>query len=364
LRVYRSTLHATGACTFIIDKWYLQLNATTSPATAWVSSKTLYNRYDPVATSATTQQYINYLDVWGIPGDAPAVVRQKLTGVTIASAGNPQMVAIGRTLSGDYDAATFTHWLEAEDATTGGMGITWSTPSDANRSGGAYLRATDSGVGVGTGSFSFTGAAAIKLASQPWQVYAIIRASDTGVVFALTNGSVSAGFNVESVGSVSPSTANQWEAVYLGTINATGQVVGNAPSVPTANILLHFAVSTAAVGGTPTGDIDAFCLIPAQQQDTNILLETNFQSGTWDPPSGSAILYIDGYTRQAYLNQLLTAVPNRLGGLWTLQPGEFAQRLIMATFTDTYVTGGWTLLDTWTVELAVTARTRHLLGTI
>jgi hypothetical protein len=341
LRVYRNTLDATGACTFIVDKWYLQLNATTSPATAWVSSKTLYNRYDPVATSATTQQYINYFDVWGIPGDAPALSRYKLVEGTVA---NTPYISMGKILSGSFDAALFDHWYEAEDAdvlVTADAAAT--TPADANRSGGAYLRITYSGAAAATARFYVTGDAAKRLASIVWGVYAVVRSTSTTRTFTLDG----VALNVDNNAPVSVASANQWEPLFLGTVNGTGQLYNDAPDAVTANHGFEIQM----LGSSGTDDIDFVFLTPMQLQDTNILIDRP----TW------TTLYIDGRARKAYPAGNSIGV-NRLGELWTLQPGELTQRVIFGMYTEG--TDGWVLLDNWTVELSVTTRTRHLLGTI
>jgi hypothetical protein len=307
----------------------------------------MYNRNDH---DATNPEYINTLDIIGVKGDTPALVRFDFTGVSLNSTGNGESIIAGLITETSQQVTTFTHWLEGEDATGSGTGPvpTFTTPADAARSGGAYARASGGSI-AGVWSWTISDDDLQALSACAWVVYAVARASDADATLQLAMPTALNSVNVSGE-AVGVTALNTWEPLFLGIINNVERTASGASGMDQ-----QLAITVFTDGGTV--DLDFICLFPAQKQDRNILLETELYTA-WDT-GGADVLSISGFDKMAFMDSIGTDIPDRLGGLWTVEPG-IGSRLIFARIDSTNT---WTLGDNWLTAVTVRARTRHLLGT-
>ncbi|MBK7179772.1 MAG: hypothetical protein IPH82_21770 [Chloroflexi bacterium] len=111
LDVVRRSAIATQTTNFLVDNLYMAVGATTAPP-AFSSAKTL------------TNNGVNYLDFWGIPGDVPALVRYALSGITNKS------LVFGKKTDGTQLATKVRYIIED---TYFANGSTWATTSNYTR---------------------------------------------------------------------------------------------------------------------------------------------------------------------------------------------------------------------------------------
>ena len=130
---------ATATGTYFVDGAYFRTG--TSLPTAWISGRDVKNHFDDDG-----QAHINYVDVYDVPGDVPAVAQiqgdevEAHTVFYVAARHNPRQ--------------TNTLWLEAETGTGTGGGSTSSKVAVADASNGSILR------WAGSASLDFPTAAA------------------------------------------------------------------------------------------------------------------------------------------------------------------------------------------------------------
>jgi hypothetical protein len=341
---------ADGNGIFYIDNAYLQIGTTTAPK-AWASSAALKNRYDPAATTAATRQQINYLDVWGVPGDAPALVKNT---ITIPAVSRSTIIA-SRHTSGVYDATAVRSWIESDEfTTTAGTGA-WSDVVDAARTDAHYTRYTEK---AGAGPYSaaratilMTGSTARAFAKAPRRVFGILRASTVDIKFLLLSGIAGVNLsNPKTATGVSVSAINTWEFVDLGIINAKGLL----PDVVTTDADQEVSVSVQVSGtsASSTCDIDALMIFVAQD-------EFAIWVGVEDTKAAGGNIIFDG-TEKAVISEGSAIYESALGGLWYLHPNVTNRLLLAIAGTD----DAHVLADTLTLSLFIIPRTSHLLGTV
>jgi hypothetical protein len=135
-----------GAATYYVDGAYVELGTSTAPK-AWMSARAIDNRNDPQSTSAATENYLNYIDVWGIPGDAPALTDFRLTGDSNAS-GSFDILVASSIADGTTLAANHFHWIESDatEVSYPGSGIgSWTDQTGSTNDHYKQFAATGSG---------------------------------------------------------------------------------------------------------------------------------------------------------------------------------------------------------------------------
>ncbi|MCP5016117.1 MAG: hypothetical protein GY938_12730 [Ketobacter sp.] len=352
MRVNRTLANATAARPYLVDGFYLEIDQTVIP-NAWCSSSSLENRND-TATGATESQ-INYIDVWGIPGDAPAILQTQndMTGGGVTQSD----YIMAMQTDGKHNVAGVKHWVENNGGIVyallpgEGTQITNAAPA---RTAGDYLRhtapASDVVVTATADPYSLVEEAAAFFAS-PRRVFAIIRCSSASSTIEIANtyyGSVSSE-------PVSVNATNTWELRDLGLITPApfDSVLEYTTAVGAAGI--DFEVSNVA---NATFDIDAIMFLP---------VSAGFMMGAATGAINSALvtpLYTIGKT-QEFFSGNSPAINSTNGDVWTVASGERMTRMIFVThdvlFSGSY---GMEILDTWEFTLTITPRTRHLLGTL
>lgn len=328
----------------ILDAAYLTFGTTTAPA-AWSSYYQLQNRAD---TSAANPERINYIDVWGVPGDAPALVDFLLDWKVLGSL--KDKLLIGKKVDGKYRAAAITGWIESDEF-TGNTAAFAAWSAGTGTSNNHYFRLTQNGTaneGSGTRTTTLSGSAARYVADSPKRAFAIVRSSNTSSTFWLTYATSSTTLHTSQAKTVG--AANTWTLVDLGLINAAGvfpEDVADA-SYPVTFMTISVAIPQSS---SATADIDAVLLMPV---DEILLLDEAFTLNI----TGNS--YIRGSYRDAYFDQGLQH-PAMFGSMWYAEAGNTTTRYRLAIFgsNDSY-----NLTDAVNITtLSITPRTRHLLGT-
>lgn len=348
----RIQVKATGAAaTFYVDGLYLEAGGTAVPAWGWMSARNIDNRNDIRSTSAALENYLNYIDVWGLIDDAPAYARVKITTDTSAAA---DVFMLSSFTDGKYPVANVKHWFDSQEsgiATTSVLNGSWSSQADAGRADGTYLRLTSTSVGATTGSVTFTygGATAARaFAKTDKRVFAIARTNSTGIskgdymnLYLVTDTDKTRFTRAEFT------TADTWELIDLGVLNIAGIVPDDAPGVP----YVSWKASIESVAGDPSNtDFDALLTIPIDNDFIIAQMTVPSTEEAWIDGIQNGV--INGYTENNRFQE------NVLGEWRHIYPGV-TNRLIFVVTQDSYAHD---LTDSMTVELEIRRNTRQLVG--
>lgn len=348
LRIARESAFATRATTWYTDNLFIMVGTETVPD-AWCSTSAIKNRYDPAATSAATEGQINYVDVWGVPGDSKAVAQ---TTVTLGSVSRTTIMA-SRHTDGDILAADIDHWIDSNELTTASSSGTWSTQSDANRSNGSYKRFTEGGSpGVNSRVYILlTGSDARSFLKYPRRFFIIAKSSSTTSDFVgrLTSSGVSInGVDPTDLGTGVANTGT-WELLDLGLVDGSGLLANSPPSDSDQEISISTYVQLAP--SSSTNDIDAL-FFPVVGDEFAV-----WTGVTGTKASGGDIVF-DGTTKSV-ISEGSGINENTPGSLWYVSQSKMNRYI----FSVVGSSGAHTLTDTMTVSFVIYPRTRHLLGT-
>jgi hypothetical protein len=344
LLISRAAGDATVATTFSVDACYLEVDQTTAPD-AWASSKNIDNRNDILSTSQTTENYLNYIDTWGIPGDAPALALWKFT--TSTGATSIRQLYAARVADGVYTIADHDHYVGSDEFTTAPAGP-WSTNTGTTENQYQIFTAAST-PDTGTATLTLTGDDARKLASSDLRAFAVCRAitstSDTISLSATINGLDYADANAVSVPATSPT---DWYLLDLGKIAATGIIPATTPASPS------LAITLTVTGATTSNvfHIDHLWLLPIAHE----WLISQFQNNV--PTAGS--IWIDGPGRGIITSVGGVVESGTLPSFWQQEPGAIANRNI---FVVTQANAKNTYADELAASIVITPRTRYLMGT-
>ena len=342
---------------YFIDGAYLEFdgsNGTTAPD-AWMSARNIDNRGDvgdgAGAPTQAQENQLNYIDVWGIPGDAPALIQTKLDWTTTAA--GLDTIFMGKSVDGTILAANQKTWIDdnAFSTSAAGGGGNWTQPADAGRTEGRYRRFTDGAAppSIGVLSITYTDDDARELLLNAKRMYVICRSEDhTTNTFRIV---VTAGMlsgNVMYTG-LTPQASNVWELVDVGLLNVGDAIAKDEPTP--ANTSVTFDIGFTMNGSGDWYDFDAILFMPVDEQ---IILETIYD---FNPNTENT--YIRGQYQDA-IHDSFNVVLRRLGTLWRAEAGSIMSRYVFTCAVNTYYHG-----PTYgaAVELTITPRTRHLLGT-
>lgn len=341
VQVRRTSSNATQTTQVWVDSVYMS-SASSTPPDAFVSTKTVLNRYDPTSTG---EDRINYLDLYGVPGDAPALVDHKLD---VTSATNLYHVYVAKQQDGRYLSANMPHWRESNDISTFAGG---SYVADWARTDGTYFRMTRSAAGVNfpTLNITATWTETIAFAEQTHNIYLIARTSNINTTIEPYTATK---YFTHTGGKETFKAINTWELIPGGTLNPidTRLDLYNTTTGDTVDFLVTMTTSG-------TTDIDAVLFLPTNE-DNFILCNINDDFSTTAGTSDN--MYLLGKDRK-FLNDGTLGVGKYGGNLWTVQPGNTMSRYIYAYMGKS---NQHTLTDSADITLTVTPRTRHLIGTI
>lgn len=323
----------TNGDTSYLDGAYMEFGAATCPD-AFTSHNTIENRYDP--RSAATEDNINYVDVWGVPGDAAAIVKQKVDYVV---ATNTDHLIAARTEDGTITVNNQVWYVDSADMTTSGSD--WSNVVDGTRSGGEYDRNTRN-IGVSELiQYDVTNISDIMTA--PRRLFVLARSSDTASQVQLFS---ALGQTIQE-DAVNFTAANTWEMIDLGVIHPI-QFDGTVYTGGTQSVF-KIRVFCAVAG---TLDVDAAWIFPTGYEYLHA-------GSAASAPSASTDLYIFGADQFIQTNDS-PIVWNKVGSLWYANPGVTNRYVYAIRGSDSAHTIG----DSATFTYTITPRSRHLLGTL
>jgi len=307
----------TGAGEFFLDGAYIQSGATVSPD-GWCSTASLKNRYDPDVAITN----INYLDFWGIPGDADATFILESSGMT-----NEAKRIIGARRTGLNESASATHWRSAENftETTG-----WNRVPDAALAGGYYISSNAPNATSTPTSFTIFNTPCRLYCS----FYATVSTTTCTASYTLMGQTV-------TLSTVTTPTTSAYNLIDLGLINTSGIFEPDN----TTGRTIQVDITVGGVSGTAR--LNGIYLIPTSGGFAYI-------SGA----EGDTKYYSrDNKAYETTADESLGVV----GSMPVLQNGSKGDRLIVL------LAGGtsdqlYTPTRSSTVTSTITPRSRHLLG--
>jgi hypothetical protein len=320
LQVLRDGGAASATGTYYLDAAYLEIDQTVVPE-AWCSTTSIENRHDP---DSSNEDQINYIDIWGVPGDSPAMLSQ-----SIQAGGSHAYLVVNRcrdaTGSGDYYFAHIEGETTSVTSPDGGWALNQSVQSLSTASGGQYRR-----IEVPSTSENAFLSFSIGDYSEGFRAFMRARISNTALKIRMADNDY-VEFNASST----------WETIDLG--YAPNDIARNA--IGGGNDKLKLTIEPTSAGYYI--DIDEFLVFPATT-DGLLIVE-------W---TGVLLLTIDSTYGVAYTSGAQTAPT--LGSLYSILPAE-PQRLVYMTYA---ADNSYDLDDTLDVTFTITPRTRHLLGAI
>lgn len=329
------TAASGGAATYFLDGAYLAASTTTAPV-AFSSKRNIYNRYDPAV--ATTN--INYLDTWGIPGDAPALLKFDLQ----PSTGKATQYIVGAYADGISHANDVDHYRDSSEFTS--LSGTWTTGTGTINN--HYFQCSTTGGVLAVAGSSEAQKISNIYARQPWRVFALAYTSSTAATIQMkyySGSSTVAGVFVAQSEVGQLTETSKWQLVDLGTLNLVDVISEDVTFALSEEIHITQASSQ-------TLRIDGIFYMPTQN-GFNISRHYDLTSAT-----SQSVLY-DGASDQTY--SFATGIRlNSIGRLPILSPGPIMNRLVFIV-----LDGSDNELDitaVFPVTLTVTPRTSHLLG--
>jgi hypothetical protein len=341
-------LGTAGNEVYSVDGCYLQTGTTTPPA-GFMSANAWENLYTP----ENSESEINYIDTWGIPGDAPAMVEleaafdEETEG--IGTSGEVDLLRGWRWSDGTVLAVDVPYWEESDEMTDYDTAFTSGTGTTDNN----YLR-LPSGTASGTLYGTFNWSAYKKHAAG---VFLIGRASSTSVTFQayLSTGPYGGAANKVTVWTsetVTVKAANTWEIIPLGVIPQGNFIVSD-----TVVQYLHIVVANAT---SQTGDVDALICLPLGGSHEYVVSDTTVYSPALVSPAPDHLVIADPSEKAIFAGFGKNYRQDFMGSLWYAEPYVMTRTVLLFSHSD----NEYDLTTAGTIELTITPRTRHLLGTV
>jgi hypothetical protein len=338
IQVIRGSGDASAAGTYYLDAAYLEVDQTVVPA-AWCSTSSIENRYDPTSSD---ESRINYIDVWGVPGDSPGLLDQQLD--HIASGVNIRRTTISQIASGKDPAGVKPYFIDSDNfslSTTNGAA---STPTTGDPIGGDFERFTASG-GPSANTLTATISASdwLTLRNVPLRIFLIAQTSSTNTAFELSTSTFS---SVDS-GEVS-GVGSTWEVVDLGLIIPSGADYFDLYGATFSNvsIVINFTPGTTSA----TVDFDGLYILPAESD--------RFIIGDMAGITSPYRAHVLGSKKDLYRRG--SDVTEWIGGLWYVPAQTESRHVYLIAFQN----NGFNVAQTIDAEFTITPRARHLLGVI
>lgn len=366
--IERQAKNATQITTFRLDSIYIEYGTldtdaiplyALAPPDGFCSTSGILNNYAP--TSGALDR-INYVDVWGIPGDEPALTT---TAWTLFPSGEQQFyVSRSGTAFNNIIASRRTHWIQnsqtdwtvSESATNGA----WSNTTGGTMSGGSMRRFTASG-GTGTGAHVLVETStidAIDTLSGMRHPFLLARSSSTSATITIVVEAGAATGRVELFNSGALTFASANNLLFIDTqkvLNDSGVLrsTNRELSDLTSTYKITFTVASVPNGGTV--DIDALYL-PYSDRELAFI-----QTGIAVPVTGSGgTIYIIGSDKKVVTNTR-SIDEDLLGSMWLTPSGAELTRYL---FFMTPSTNIYTITDNSNITFNCYPRTSHLLGVI
>lgn len=334
--IRRSAGNASIVSAYYVDVAYLQIDTTTMPD-AWCSTISLKNRYDPSVAEAN----INYLDVFGVPGDLPAKIQAKITATT----GNTEAIRIVSIRDGNDLAEKYPYWIDSADFS---LDSGWTETADANYIGGSYSLTNVPNSGMYMLYGITDDAEARWLAEIPALVFILGYASNSATTLDVSFGL--AGEYYPVFDGVSPYATSTNTIIEVGLLNITNdKQAWSETSSPTR--FVRIGVS----GSSGTARVDGVYIFPLAQYMLSEIRDT----GT------GLIAIIDGVLDKLYLTFNSPKIANYIGEIPNISAGNKMTRLIFNAIGQssipTYELQSITA-DIVLDEFQIIPRCSHLLG--
>lgn len=349
LRVFRTSAAGATEGGYFIDGAYLQTNTTVLPTgLSWCSANAIENRYDP---SAGNKSRINYLDVWGLPGDSDAAITLKVEPLTSRTDQTGWVIA--KSTDGKYPAANLGCVYSATNAVwTYTPGFMSTADTDALN---GTARQNNSGIGA-TATFSLTGTDAQLFLSKPRRIF-VLGETDTSSsastidMIAYIEVVGLDRFNYETTAQASFVNNGEYEWIDLGLINATGVVPDNVPSISDVNITIEIDYNRS---GSEVLKFSGIYAMPLDLQDGLAVLELVVPTEPFWLGNGDGSL-IDG---------ALGITRPYTGRIESVASGNKMSRFYFSSYDKDIDDLHHNITATLSVSAEITPRTRHLLGTV
>jgi hypothetical protein len=320
LRIRRKSTYGSTQSIFNVDACYLELNQTTVPD-AWCSTSNIENRNDP---DSSNEDQISYIDVWGVPGDSPALLSQ-----SVDTSDSFSYLVVNKSRTTDGAGTFYAAHFEGED-----LNLSWTDPAWQFAQTDTVLSSASAGnfTRITVPSSSANASLPFFSPDHPagFRVFMRARVSNTALKVYMTDNDY-----------VDFNAANTWETVDLGYVPQTAAFID--PGVGNSKLTL-------IIEPTSTGyyiDLDDIWVLP--------VTDDGFMLLNW---TGGLVLTTDATQKINYTSG--GAFIPALGSLFTILPFE-TQRLVFITYASDNT---YSLDDAIEVTLTVTPRARHLLGTI
>ncbi len=321
-----------GEYTAYFDCAYLELGRTTVPD-VWASTASLLNRNDPTEA----ENYINYIDIGLIPGDAPA---QMLLTNTFQHAANDYYQIWCLEQDGKYNAESIPYVINSDDLIL----LSGTGAYDATKGAGAYHdgdRAQyieDVGENGCRLAYTFSAGDTAILAGRIFKVIVGCMSDDAAGTIALDIGSGDGTVKSRTAGIAG---ASNYELKYVGLFRPSPLMDSAASS---ASLQLYLDID--GIANTKIFEVDVIFLMPV---DRGAVVTKQW--------ANNVATHIDGPRNSVYSNFGLT---DYIGRPFDLLPGLIMNRLRVLNYDSS--DDDYNMADAFPITLTITPRTRHLMG--
>lgn len=320
---------------------YLQVGVAAVPA-AWSSYYLPYNRHDPTSTNP---ERINYIDIWGVPGDENGILVAKYTP---NSNGGERLVASrfsdNRVLAADWPVVYDANNKTGQSASAG----SWASVADAETHGDAAYRFTSAGTGSGYIVFAINGDVAYQLLARPFVVLVRAKSDDLSSTIRITlTDQYSRELSVPAT--VSPLTNGYYNLHFVAYVSATNLVPASRPDTTRPELTL--TVYVANVANTKYVELDTIWMLPT---DGEYMISGKGTGGT-------ETVWLDGRIRANSVSGGVIA-QTQFGTLYEVEPGAITNRIHLLMFQQSSLNQQMNINWYNNVTLEVIPRASLLLG--
>lgn len=345
----------SGTSTGYVSGVYLDtLQASEMPA-GWSSYYTMRNRGDFDNSNPT---YLTHLDVWGIPGDAPALLKIGYTGIG-STRTTPAISLMSKRTQDRYPVDYDKYWLEDDQATWTkvGSGTLTTSVADATRSSGTYVKYVEGVTNTGFyGDFYSAFGSALgdtplvdAFWERPRRFLALVYSTSSTATF---KASIVRGNTASSVYTVlqngDTKTVQQtstWELLDLGAFSLQHIIpVVDDYDYISSPMTLYPRVTVTGMANTEEVRIDALICLWGEEDGFLVAGPTAFDADDL----GKVILHGGG--KQVVIRGGATVADTQApiqGSCWTAMPGPLTSRIVQFVLDDD---AAHTLGDTMQVD--------------
>lgn len=320
-----------GAAEWVMDGAYFDTaNNTTTVPDGWCSDNDFRMRGD---RSTTNPAYINHMDIWGIPGDGPALITHIIDPTTITN--NYLYLIVGKITDGKYLAADMEFWFDTDSssgetnfiATDFANNGSWAASTGTTNN--HFWRFSDGGAGTGEGGkIVFLDDDLIRrFFAVPRRLFVAVRTSHAGTVFTVYMGNKSAASDADlgiitDQKSIQVNSINTWELHDAGALVAT-DFIPDAIDAPVVSgyPLIYMGVQVEMASASANADFD-FMWAPWAGADSFMVIQLSSALAA----SATSELHIDGNQEGVISSLIGSYEQNYIGSVWSVAPGPYTTR--------------------------------------